>query len=195
MRLLKKTCSKCKTTKPIVEFHKVKSTLDGFHYWCKSCRSESAKERYKQNREAILLTGRHWYEKNKLRILEYRKKRQKQRRRTEPKFKFNESMSSGIYKALKGNKNGRKWESFVNYDIQQLMRHLEKLFMPGMSWENYGQWHIDHIIPISAFNFEKPEDIDFKRCWDLENLRPLWAHQNAKKHSSLQADFQPAMIF
>jgi hypothetical protein len=72
-------------------------------------------------------------------------------------------------------------------------RHLEKQFLPGMSWENMGEWHIDHKIPIAAFNFEKPEDIDFKRCWALKNLQPLWKSENCIKGAKIDKPFQPSL--
>jgi 5-methylcytosine-specific restriction endonuclease McrA len=63
-----------------------------------------------------------------------------------------------------------------------------------MNWENYGSyWHIDHKIPISVFNFEKPEDYDFKRCWNLKNLQPLEKFKNMSKGNRLDKHFQPSL--
>lgn len=90
------------------------------------------------------------------------------------KGKLNHSMSTAINTSLKGNKNGRHWEDLVGYKLQDLKQHLEFQFKPKMSWNNYGEWHIDHIKPKSLFNFEKPEDKEFKECWSLKNLQPLW---------------------
>jgi hypothetical protein len=61
-----------------------------------------------------------------------------------------------------------------------------------MTWENYGEWHVDHIVPVSAHNFETTEDIDFKKCWDLSNLQPLWATDNMRKNAKLLKPFQPS---
>jgi hypothetical protein len=110
-----------------------------------------------------------------------------------PKGKLNMTMSGAINTSLRGNKAGRHWESLVGYTVDQLKSHLEKQFLPGMTWENHGKWHIDHRIPISAFNFEKPEDIDFKQCWALRNLRPLWAIDNLIKSNKLCRPFQPSL--
>jgi len=54
---------------------------------------------------------------------------------------------------------------------------LEKKFVGGMSWENYGKWHIDHIIPLSSAN---NEDEIYKLCY-YTNLQPLWSEENLKK--------------
>ncbi|MFH1762494.1 MAG: HNH endonuclease, partial [bacterium] len=67
-------------------------------------------------------------------------------------------------------------------------------FTNGMAWKNYGEWHVDHIIPRSVFNYEKAEDVDFKRCWALDNLQPLWGIENISKGNKLDADFQPALL-
>jgi len=82
----------------------------------------------------------------------------------------------------KGMKAGRHWEELVNFTIDELKKHIEKLFTPEMTWENYGTyWHIDHKVPIAVFNFERPDDIDFHLCWSLKNLQPLEASKNMSK--------------
>ena len=84
-----------------------------------------------------------------------------------------------------GSKAKRKWEGLVGYDLDQLKEHLEERFKPGMNWSNYGKWHIDHVIPRAAFSYKTPDDLDFKRCWALGNLQPLWAVENQRKYVSL----------
>lgn len=73
------------------------------------------------------------------------------------------------------------WFNLFDYSLQDLKNHLESLFKPGMSWNNYGEWHIDHKIPISYFKFESKDDEHFKKCWSLSNLQPLWAFENLSK--------------
>ena len=92
------------------------------------------------------------------------------------------------------NPKRNKWLDVLGYSINELKSHIERLFTVGMSWENYGEWHIDHKIPVSAFNFSLVEDIDFKRCWSLKNLRPLWARDNLRKSARLDRPFQPSFL-
>jgi hypothetical protein len=73
------------------------------------------------------------------------------------------------------------WEKKVPYTQKDLINHLQNLFTEGMTLENYGRWHIDHIIPRNKFHYTSYEDKDFKRCWDLSNLQPLWAEENINK--------------
>ena len=58
------------------------------------------------------------------------------------------------------------------------VKRIEKL---GMNLENYGKWHVDHIIPVSFFKFKNTDDVEFKMCWRLENLQPLWEKDNLEK--------------
>lgn len=110
----------------------------------------------------------------------YMKKR-RQKLKHDPKFKINHNMSGTLHKLLRDKKQRRHWETLVGYSVEILIKHLESLFLPGMTWENYGKWHIDHIIPISLFSFKDVADPEFIRCWSLENLQPLWAADNLKK--------------
>jgi len=85
--------------------------------------------------------------------------------------------------SLHGCKYNRHWEDLVGYTLQELKEHLEKQFKPGMTWDNHGMygWHIDHIRPISSYNITDYECDDFKECWSLNNLQPLWAKENIIK--------------
>ena len=68
--------------------------------------------------------------------------------------------------------------------LEDLTKHLESKFTEGMTWENYGQWHIDHIRPCASFNLEDPEEQ--KKCFHWTNLQPLWAADNLKKSDKWQ---------
>jgi 5-methylcytosine-specific restriction endonuclease McrA len=107
------------------------------------------------------------------------------RRKHNVKLRINESMGAMIYHALKEKKNGRRWEDLVGYTCEDLMNHLGSQFKDGMSWDNKGQWHIDHIIPRSHFNFNSPDNSEFKKCWALSNLQPLWENDNLTKSTKV----------
>ncbi len=63
------------------------------------------------------------------------------------------------------------------------MAHLESRFLPGMTWENRGEWHIDHFIPCSRFDLSLPAHQ--KICFNYRNLRPLWGKDNTEKSDKL----------
>lgn len=124
---------------------------------------------------------------------ESRQKRYRQYLNRDPNYnrdRLNCNISGGISRSLKGSKNGHHWEDCVGYTLEKLIKHLERQFKEGMDWNNYGDWHIDHKVPISAFNFTNIEHIDFKRCWALSNLQPLWASDNNRKRDKLKRPFQ-----
>ena len=113
--------------------------------------------------------------------------RKKQRLKIDLKFKLNHNISNNLRKSLKGNKAGCAWENLLGFTINELREHLEKLFYNCMTWDSFlkGDVHIDHKIPLAAFNFTRPEDEGFKKAWALKNLQPLWAIDNLKKGTKL----------
>jgi len=158
-------------------------------------------ERYKQaqaksrikNIDRVRITSKKWVQQNPVKIKAYAKKARAKIRNT-LRGRLNIQMATSINKSLrKGSKNGRSWELLVGYTVEQLRKHLEGKLLPGMTWDNRKEWHIDHIIPIAAFNYETPEDIDFKKCWRLKNLQPIWAKENLSKRTVLKHPFQPSL--
>tara|TARA_Y100000310_G_scaffold57488_2_gene52689 strand:+ start:23982 stop:24761 length:780 start_codon:yes stop_codon:yes gene_type:complete len=113
---------------------------------------------------------------------------EREKRRKDVLYRLNHYIGCGIRKCLKSkniSKNGRHWEDAVGYTIQELKEHLESKFQPGMTWDNHGEWHIDHIVPKSLFKFNGTQDEEFKRCWSLNNLQPLWAKDNLRKNNKM----------
>lgn len=78
----------------------------------------------------------------------------------------------------KANKKGKSFD-ILGYTAVDLKDHISSLFADGMSWSNHGEWHIDHIIPVSMMVKSGVEDP--KRINALKNLRPLWAVDNLKR--------------
>lgn len=93
-------------------------------------------------------------------------------------------LRSAINKRIrKGGDWQKKTRDLLGYSAAELVPHLERQFLPGMSWENAGAWHIDHIIPLSSFRITGPDDPAIRQAWALSNLRPLWRADNLKKHA------------
>lgn len=153
-----------------------------------------ARRHYLENKERHGKLNREWAAAHPEKIKESARKVHSKYRST-TKGNLSSTMSKRMNESLrKGMKAGRHWETLVNFTIDELKRHLEKLFKPGMSWENYGTvWHIDHKTPIALFNFERPDDIDFRLCWSLKNLQPLEAKENMSKGARVEKPFQPSL--
>lgn len=128
--------------------------------------------------------------------LDANKELRRHKRNKSPRAKrkyLSQHVSGGMRRSLKTGKHGHHWESLVDYTLDDLIKHLESQFLPGMTWDNYGEWHIDHIIPVSVFNFDSYDHPDFRRCWALSNLRPMWAKDNFKKGARFTGVFQPSL--
>ena len=110
---------------------------------------------------------------------------QSHRYRSDSSYRISKSFSTSIRSSLKSGKAGAKWEDLVGYNVSELMERIESLFAPGMTWENYGSWHIDHIAPVASFHFSSPQEDSFRACWGLANLQPMWAVENIKKSDKL----------
>jgi hypothetical protein len=71
--------------------------------------------------------------------------------------------------------------SMLPYTFEELVEYIESKFQQGMTWDNYGQWEVDHITPDSWFEYNSYNDKGFKDSWALNNLQPLWKIDNARK--------------
>ncbi len=107
--------------------------------------------------------------------------RQNVRYSEDTRYALGKAFSAVLRESLVEGKAGRHWEDIVGYTLEDLMAHLESRFEPGMTWENYGTWHIDHIVPRAAFDYVALDDPGFRECWALSNLQPLWSEDNIKK--------------
>jgi len=172
---------------------------------------DKVKQYYQKNREAILEKNKkdrkQYYLDHKEKILEYNKLWNRENRKVinghnrdkykrDLKFNLNRKISRGILYSLKENKDGQHWENLVGYTVDDLIKRLKKTMPKGYTWNDYinGKLHIDHYFPISIFNFNKPEDYDFQRCWALKNLRLLPAKENIRKKAKLEKPFQLALV-
>lgn len=104
----------------------------------------------------------------------------------DPAWMVSAHMRTLMHRALGKKKAGKSWRDFVDYSVEDLVQHLERQFVDGMTWVNRGKWHIDHIVPRASFNYETPGDPEFKACWSLSNLRPMWALDNIRKNAKIE---------
>jgi hypothetical protein len=171
---------------------------------------------YLQNKESILEENKCWREKNKDRrrkylfnyehtkrerdpmlVLEYAKRYMNKRYRNNPKFRLCRLVSSCLRRSLGVKKNGLCWEKLLDFSYDDLVERLKTTMPDGYLWSDYElgktDLEIDHIIPISAFNFSSHSDIDFKRCWSINNLQLIPKTVNLRKKDSIERPFQPCL--
>ena len=117
------------------------------------------------------------------------KKKQYDKLSSTPEGRLIISIRSRIAKIIKINqkvKNKRTLE-LLGCDGKFLKKHLEKKFSKGMSWNNYGEWHVDHITPINYFLKNHDfNDVEIqKECFNYKNLQPLWSLENKRKSNKI----------
>lgn len=158
------------------------------------------------NSDIVKERQRNWYDENKPKLLEnaktYRLNNKKQRndaertrRRNDPVYRLRTNLSKLISQKLKQASSSKSGSilDYLPYTIDELRIHLEGQFESWMNWDNYGKyladnwdnndtstwtWQIDHIIPQSTLPYVSMEEENFKKCWSLENLRPLSSKTN-----------------
>lgn len=157
-----KKCCKCKCWKPLIEYNYSKTHWDNLRVECKKCLTEWRKENRK-----ILNKNYKEYEKN--------------RKLTDSEFKLLKTLRSRLGCAIKRQQSNKcdTTIELLGCSIFFLKIFLEAKFKEGMTWENHGEWHIDHIKPCSLFNLLNEEEQ--KKCFHYTNLQPLWASENLSK--------------
>ena len=145
--------------------------------YCLDCNVEIPKGRYR--------CDTHWIQRIKEQRKQHQRKAVRKRRNNNPLFKLQSNIRSALYSSLKKMdvRKAKKTFEALGYTPQELKEHLEKHFDKGMTWDNWtiNGWHIDHTKPQSSFSFQSLDDPEFKECWSLDNLRPMWAEKNRKK--------------
>lgn len=177
-----KRCSTCDSVKPSRDFHVSRKSPDGRAYECKECRNARSKRLYRENRDKYAVARKRWNERNaSQRRLSASKFHERNKRK--PEYLLARSIRSGVRRGLIAGKPNGAWRH-LPYSVDDLRAHIERQFLPGMSWGNYGKWQVDHITPLSSFEISSPDCDEFRRTWCLSNLRPLWAKDNLRKHAT-----------
>jgi len=173
---------------------KRKETIEKYNKKNRDIINKKSKERYLLNPEKNKLIKLKSYhknkEKNKEKLKLYRiKNREKRTEYQRNKIKNDElyKLSSTMRSRMRNLLNKKSWSKtnktfdLIGCTTEFLKEHLEKQFKNNMSWDNYGTWHVDHIIPLSSA--KNTEELN-KLC-HYSNLQPLWAQENMSKGSKL----------
>lgn len=172
-----KKCGKCGVEKSLSDFH-FRKDRNKHYSQCKACWH---------------IKGLAWINKNPERHREYyhnwvssdpenakaSARKAAATKRSDPRKRAAMGISTAVYIALCGIRKRAPTFQMLGYSKLDLVKHLERQFVRGMSWDNYGEWHIDHIRPLSSFDFTNQDAV--REAWALSNLRPLWARENILK--------------
>lgn len=202
-----KTCTKCSNTKTIRRNDWFKGDI------CSACHAKERyhtdpnyksrvlkreKDRHLANPESKRVANCEWYQKNKeswkAKVTQYRIENHdrviaknveytRNRRRADPFFRLCHRLRTRLWHATKGRMRTERAIELLGCTAEELRTKLESQFQPGMSWNNYGQWHVDHKHPLSLFDLFDEEQL--KKSCHFSNLQPMWASENIRKHNHL----------
>lgn len=176
-----KTCTKCNQTKKFTEFNLDPSRIGGLHCYCNECRSGKNKEIYTSKSEVLKKQASEYYYKVRG-TPEFRQSRNEYQKNKEANnlyYRLSRRLRNRLYHALRSKQwsKNNHFTKYIGCDQATLIKHLESQFNSGMSWLNYGEWHIDHINPLASATSEEHM---YSLC-HYTNLQPLWGIDNIRK--------------
>jgi len=194
-----KKCAKCGETKILNNdnFYNAKNTTDGFCVYCRDCslaktKTEEFKIWHKRSRDRRVDKARVENSNYKCRedVKEQRNIVDAVRASNDKWFYLKNKTRILMYTCLRKVKNSPTMEKLLGYTVDELKLHIEKQFTDGMTWEKMfnGEIEIDHKIPIINFRYASTDDPEFKKCWALDNIQPLWKIDNLKKGTKILAE-------
>jgi hypothetical protein len=133
------------------------------------------------NKEKIKQSAKKYKKINKDKILKRRREYESIKKQTNPIYKFRHNVRTLIGGCFKRGKNNyekkTRTEDILSCTIDEFKIYIETKFKKGMSFENHGEWHLDHIIPLASANTEE----EIIRLNHYTNFQPLWAEENLSK--------------
>lgn len=209
---MQKECSRCQQKRDLKDFAKQAAGKFGRCSICKDCRNIEGKTYREHNSTAIKQAQQQYYQENKAEIKkrqrqyacnnrvarkqyqaqwreqnrskynEYQRNWKAKQYRNNIEFRLATLLRERLYSAIVGKSKAGSAIQDLGCDLSALMSHLEVQFTKGMTWDNYGQWHIDHIKPLCSFDLT--DRIQFLQACHYKNLQPLWAQDNKIKGGS-----------
>lgn len=205
-----KTCTKCLQNKNETEFGKKKNGKNGLRSYCKHCAiidanlyklkypekvKQNTKRWQQNNQEHMKKYKQQWLQDNpeysKLKAQDFKRKNPTyannyiyKRKNIDPVFKMICNLRSRLSRGIKDQSGIKAFKTIelLGCTGKEANQYLESLFQDGMTWKNYGEWEIDHILPCISFDLTKPDEQ--KKCFHYTNLQPLWREDNNKKRAS-----------
>ena len=138
---------------------------------------KSRKEHYKKNKDKLIEKNKEYRKNNKEKLKTLRRKWESKKYKNDGFFRMKKNMRNRIRDYIKGENIGIRTKDIVGIDYNEFRDYISSMFTEGMTWENYGKWHLDHKVPLcSAKNKEELLLLNH-----YTNLQPLWAEENLRK--------------
>ena len=156
-------------------------------------RKEENKSYYWRNKERECARAWAWKKENPDRVKESNRiwetknhdlrNDQMRERRLIPRHRLENNMRRRLHKALRNGKSVVSAVKDLGCSMSCFKLYIENQFLPGMTWSNYGKWHLDHVIPVS--HFDLTDRMQTLEAFNWLNYQPLWAIDNLKKNNRL----------
>ena len=193
-----KACTKCNRWKSLTEYYKGSSSnIGNVKPRCKACSDKATAKynkshkkqinnRHKINRDADIDNCRikeQDYRDNNRELIRETNRKAFMKYKSNPLNRIKHNMRCRIYDALTKGVKSASSQKMLGCTMDEYKIYLESLFVEGMSWDNYGDWHVDHIRPCADFDFEIISEQE--ACFHYSNTQPLWASDNFQKGDRL----------
>lgn len=139
----------------------------------------NGKEYSQNNKGKIIAYQKQYRFLNRLQLNEKKRIERLEKRKADLSYRILHNLRSRVNLAVKGKLKSNKTIELIGCSIHLLRSHISAQFKQGMSWDNYGEWHVDHIRPCASFDLSDPEQQ--RLCFSYTNLQPLWANENLIK--------------
>ena len=149
------------------------------------------RKHYQEHREEFAAYNRKYGQEHKEEIAAQNRKRY----RSDPAYAMSKRLRARMYAAVKAAGLDKKCDSsseLLGISPQGLKEWLEAQFTEGMTWENRSDWHVDHIIPCTAFDMTV--ETNQRICFWYKNLQPMWAEENLQKSNTYDEEEKQALI-
>lgn len=135
---------------------------------------------YQDHKDECRKRNRKWDRNNRVKTNLAKSAYDRIRRRNDPSYRFGKNLRTRVGHALRRGDKCAHTAELLGCTVEELKACLELKFQPGMTWDNYGMWHVDHIRPCADFDLTVPEQQ--KVCFHWTNLQPLWGRDNMRKN-------------
>jgi len=152
-----------------------------------------------ENKQSLAAKAKIYNEENKEKIKEtkhkYKGRRNSMRRKryaNDRNYRTITVMRTRMNKVLAGVSKSKPMLELLGCSLDHFHFHIEQQFTDGMTWDNRGDWHYDHIQPCSSFDQDDPKQQEI--CWHYTNYQPMWAEDNISKHAKIIPEHQVNLI-
>lgn len=155
---------------------------------------EHCKANYAKNKEKLRAREKAYRDLNREKINSSRREKRKndpekcysrsnERYKTDPEFRLVRLLRNRLGSVIRNKRKSGSAVALLGCSTQDVIQYLESKFQVGMTWENWGEWHIDHKKPLASFNLE--DETELAEACHYTNLQPLWAIDNIKKSNKI----------